>query len=46
MPPGTLEKWGQELKPPGKEVFLAQQVRPVLASWQLSPRFSQLPWQE
>lgn len=41
VPPGTSEKWGQEPKPLGKEVFLAQQVR-----WQLSPRSSQLLWQE
>lgn len=44
--PGTSEKWGHEQRPLGKEVFLAEQVRPVLASWQLSPRSSQPPWHE
>lgn len=43
---GSLEKWGHEARPLGKEVFLAEQVWPVLASWQLSPRSFQLPWQE
>lgn len=43
---GTSEKWGHELRPLGKEVFLAEQVRPVLASWQLSPRSFQPPWRE
>ncbi|XP_045348210.1 very-long-chain enoyl-CoA reductase isoform X1 [Leopardus geoffroyi] len=45
-PLGTSEKWGHELRPLGKEVFLAEQVRPVLASWQLSPRSFQPPWRE
>ena len=43
---GTSEKWGHELRPLGKEVFLAEQVRPVLASWQLSPGSFQPPWRE
>lgn len=44
--PCAPQKWGHELRPLGKEVFLAEQVRPVLASWQLSPGSSQLPWHE
>lgn len=43
VPPGTSEKRGQELKPLGREVFLAQQVQPVLASWQLSPGLLSCP---
>lgn len=44
--PDAAEKWGHELRPLGKEVFLAQQVWPVLASWQLNPMSPQLPWHE
>lgn len=44
--PGTSEKRGHELRPLGKEVFLAEQVWPVLASWQLNPGSSQMPWHE
>ena len=44
--PGTSEKRGHERRPLGKEVFLAEQVWPVLASWQLNPGSSQMPWHE
>lgn len=44
--PGHLRKRGHELRPLGKVVFLAEQVWPVLVSWQLSPRSSQPPWHE